>query len=139
MSKLTVEELNCILQEFNVKIKELMHITGFDNDDHWHSIEFLDDIHDLVMSKLSDVCSIIEHMRLPVIAESVLSFDKAEGRYRDDSHVYRWGDFIEFYYYDDWERESRWCTSTIEHDGSRFYILGFPNVKLDGLRVRHRM
>lgn len=53
-------------------------------------------------------------------------------------HEYHCGDGIEYYFYDDWDEKYKWRASRIEHNEKRYYIVGNPNIELNGLRVRHR-
>ncbi|MCD8295319.1 MAG: DUF5348 domain-containing protein [Clostridia bacterium] len=32
----------------------------------------------------------------------------------------------------------RWAETSIEHDGNRYYLVGFPNLPLEGLTIRER-
>jgi len=55
-------------------------------------------------------------------------------------HEYTCGNTIEFLYYDSYDEREKWAVSSVEHDGTDYYITGnrYKEVKLDGLTVRVR-
>ena len=144
MKEITVKELDTMLRKLGIGIKEMVEVTEYDRYEDWSCIKDFDKITDPDELQLLDeyqtvmrhLCDIYYQQR-EIIGEGVLSFN-AQGYYEDKYHEYHCGDGIEYYFYDDWDEKYKWRTSRIEHNGNRYYIVGNPNVELNGLRVRHR-
>lgn len=148
MKEITVKELNTMLRKLSIGIKEVVKATRYDEYEDWSCIKDFDKITDpdelhlldeyqTVMRHLCDIYYTLLYQQREIIGEGVLSFN-AQGYYEDKYHEYHCGDCIEFYFYDDGDEKWKWRTSRIEHNRERYYIVGNPNVELDGLRVRHR-
>ncbi len=148
MKEITVKELDTMLRKLGIDIKEMVEVTEYDRYEDWSCIKDFDKITDpdelqlldeyqTVMRHLCDIYYTLLYQQREIIGEGVLSFN-AQGYYEDKYHEYHCGDGIEYYFYDDWDEKYKWRTSRIEHNGNRYYIVGNPNVELNGLRVRHR-
>ena len=148
MKEITVKELDTMLRKLGIGIKEMVEVTEYDRYEDWSCIKDFDKITDpdelqlldeyqTVMRHLCDIYYTLLYQQREIIGEDVLSFN-AQGYYEDKYHEYHCGDGIEYYLYDDWDEKYKWRTSRIEHNGNRYYIVGNPNVELNGLRVRHR-
>lgn len=148
MKEITVKELDTMLRKLGIGIKEMVEVTEYDRYEDWSCIKDFDKITDpdelqlldeyqTVMRHLCDIYYTLLYQQREIIGEGVLSFN-AQGYYEDKYHEYHCGDGIEYYFYDDWDEKYKWRTSRIEHNGNRYYIVGNPNVELNGLRVRHR-
>ncbi len=148
MKEITVKELDTMLRKLGIGIKEMVEVTEYDRYEDWSCIKDFDKITDpdelqlldeyqAVMRHLCDIYYTLLYQQREIIGEGVLSFN-AQGYYEDKYHEYHCGDGIEYYFYDDWDEKYKWRTSRIEHNGNRYYIVGNPNVELNGLRVRHR-
>lgn len=148
MKEITVKELDTMLRKLGIGIKEMVEVTEYDRYEDWSCIKDFDKITDpdelqlldeyqTVMRHLCDIYYTLLYQQREIIGEGVLSFN-AQGYYEDKYHEYHCGDGIEYYFYDDWDEKYKWRTSRIEHNGNRYYIVGNPNIELNGLRVRHR-
>lgn len=148
MKEITVKELDTMLRKLGIGIKEMVEVTEYDRYEDWSCIKNFDKITDpdelqlldeyqTVMRHLCDIYYTLLYQQREIIGEGVLSFN-AQGYYEDKYHEYHCRDGIEYYFYDDWDEKYKWRTSRIEHNGNRYYIVGNPNVELNGLRVRHR-
>lgn len=148
MKEITVKELDTMLRKLGIGIKEMVEVTEYDRYEDWSCIKDFDKITDPdelqlldeyqnVMRHLCDIYYTLLYQQREIIGEGVLSFN-AQGYYEDKYHEYHCGDGIEYYFYDDWDEKYKWRTSRIEHNGNRYYIVGNPNIELNGLRVRHR-
>lgn len=148
MKEITVKELDTMLRKLSIGIKEVVKATRYDKYEDWSCIKDFDKITDpdelqlldeyqTVMRHLCDIYYTLLYQQREIIGEGVLSFN-AQGYYEDKYHEYHCGDGIEFYFYDDWDEKYKCRTSRIEHNGEHYYIVGNPNIELDGLRVRHR-
>lgn len=148
MKEITVKELDTMLRKLGIGIKEMVEVTEYDRYEDWSCIKYFDKITDpdelqlldeyqTVMRHLCDIYYTLLYQQREIIGEGVLSFN-AQGYYEDKYHEYHCGDGIEYYFYDDWDEKYKWRTSRIEHNGNRYYIVGNPNIELNGLRVRLR-
>ena len=148
MKEITVKELDTMLRKLGIGIKEMVEVTEYDRYEDWSCIKDFDKITDpdelqlldeyqTVMRHLCDIYYTLLYQQRKIIGEGVLSFN-AQGYYEDKYHEYHCGDGIEYYFYDDWDEKYKWRTSRIEHNGNRYYIVGNPNIELNGLRIRHR-
>ncbi len=148
MKEITVKELDTMLRKLGIGIKEMVEVTEYDRYEDWSCIKDFDKITDpdelqlldeyqTVMRHLCDIYYTLLYQQRELIGEGVLSFN-AQGYYEDKYHEYHCGDGIEYYFYDDWDEKYKWRTSRIEHNGNRYYIVGNPNIELNGLRIRHR-
>lgn len=148
MKEITVKELDTMLRKLGIGIKEMVEVTEYDRYEDWSCIKDFDKITDpdelqlldeyqTVMRHLCDIYYTLLYQQREIIGEGVLSFN-AQGYYEDKYHEYHCGDGIEYYFYDDWDEKYKWRTSRIEHNGNRYYIVGNPNIELNGLRIRHR-
>ncbi len=91
-----------------------------------------------VMEKLADVEDTIRYLGLPV-EETARIWKNASGRYETASgHYYCCGSPIEALISDDRYDVPYWVRTSVEHDGRDYYLVGFRNVRMDGLTVRFR-
>lgn len=100
-----------------------------------------------ILYKLDDIQGNLKYYDKPVKEVSRI-YANESGRYETDKgHCYTSGSTIEFlrveetYDYDaeKWEDTPIWTTSRVEHNGSDYYIVGYPDVGLSGLKVRVRV
>lgn len=140
-------------------IKNLLSIGGFDYE-HFENIEYpknvdsADDwqIYNAMLKAaehLDTAVDILEYYRLPIETEQTLYYDPSDGRYKCDYCTFTCGRGIEFYYYDEYDEIYKWEKSRVEYrdcevynsENERnhgYYIVGYNNVSLDGLKVRFR-
>lgn len=99
-----------------------------------------------ILYKLEEVQRGITYLNSPVREVSKLHMN-ANGRYETDKgHYYTSGSGIEFlrreevYNYDTekWEEAGIWTTSRVESRDGEYYIVGYPDADLSGLKVRVR-
>lgn len=99
-----------------------------------------------ILYRLEEVQRGIAYLNSPVREVSKLHMN-ASGRYETDrGHYYTSGSGIEFlrreevYNYDTgkWEETGIWTTSTVESRNGEYYIVGYPDADLSGLKVRVR-
>jgi hypothetical protein len=95
-----------------------------------------------ISDKLDDVISLSNYVFATVVGEGILRKNSL-GHYEcGESHYYTSGSPIEFLYYDKDDDRYEWCSSTVEHDGNDYYIVGYKDVKdvkMEGLKVRIKM
>ena len=91
-----------------------------------------------VMEKLADVEDTIRYMELPVDEISHLH-KNGSGRYEtSQGFVYCCGCPIEALISDDRYDVPYWTRTSVEHDGSDYYLVGHRDVSMNGLVTRTR-
>lgn len=118
---------------------------GFGQVESADNMQILEEYHRILYS-LSDIQSCLTYHNCPVREVSRLH-ENEDGRYETDSgYYYTSGSGIEFlrtaefYNYDTnlFEEVQIWTTSRVESKDGEYYIVGYPDVKMDGLKVRLR-
>ena len=98
------------------------------------------------LDKLDEVQYRLEYLEMP-IREASRIYRNETGRYETDhGHYYTSGSSIEFLrteeVYNDnsgkWEDSEIWTRSTVESKDGEYYIVGYPDIELSGLKVRVR-
>ena len=148
MLTITIQELDEMLRKLRPQICEVIKKTEFEdcnnlftlkdsekitNPDEFQLIEEYTD----ALSHLCKTHQILDYLHCPVDEESTL-FLNSQGNFECSFHTFHCGDRIEFYLYDVDYESYKWCTSRVEHDGEKYYIVGHRNVDMNGLRVRNR-
>lgn len=99
-----------------------------------------------ILYKLEEVQSTLAYYSKPIREVGTLH-KNSQGRFETDKgYYYTSGSGIEFlrteevYNYDteEWENAEIWTTSRVESKDGQYYIVGYPNVELSGLKVRIR-
>lgn len=145
MTSMTIQDLHDQLSELNKTIGQIITRSGFDIHNDLYDLEGSSDPDSLmlreeltdVLDHLDSASSILTYLNKEVIGEYTLHKND-NGRYSCEIREYTCGNRIEFYGYDDDIEKYRWRISRIEHDGSDYYIVGFRDLPLDGLRIRIR-
>lgn len=91
-----------------------------------------------IMGKLVDAGSSIEYLFRPVKETGSLHRD-ADGKYETgQGYPYRCGSLIEALLQEDLQEVPCWILTKVEHDGEDYYLVGYEDIPMDGLRVRVR-
>lgn len=91
-----------------------------------------------IMRKLADIGGSIEYLFRPVQETSILYKDE-NGEYRTGKgYCYRSGSLIEVLLQDDANEVPCWVQTKVEHDGEDYYLAGYEDIPMEGLRVRVR-
>ena len=107
---------------------------------------FLIDEYASILMNLADVKSRLDYLNRRVLFTDQLVLNESD-RYETSNGrmCYTSGSPIEFQYIDEAMNEEgefidipTWRTSTVEHNGTDYYIVGYPEIDLDGLKVRVR-
>lgn len=143
------------LQELNIQIKKLLSISKYAEYDDLSEIDydlmdsnegFLVDEYASILMDLTDVKSRLDYLNRRVLFTDQLVLNEAD-RYETSNGrmYYTSGSPIEFQYIDEAMNEEgefidipTWRTSTVEHNGTDYYIVGYPEIDLNGLTVRVR-
>lgn len=91
-----------------------------------------------VMEKVSDLNYLIKYLSTPIKCEGILHVNQ-NGRYETEhGDYYTSGSSIEVYLYDRFDDVWKWVISSVEHNDNGYYIVNYPNVNMEGLKVRRR-
>lgn len=91
-----------------------------------------------ITDKLADVQEYISYLSRPVTEVSSLRKGPA-GKYRTaKGHLYDCRSSIEALVTDEYHDVPYWTRTTVEHNGEDYYLVGYKNIPMKGLRVRVR-
>ncbi len=91
-----------------------------------------------IMRKLADIGGSIEYLFRPVQESSILCKDE-NGEYRTEKgYCYRSGSLIEVLLQGEPGEVPCWVQTKVEHDGEDYYLAGYEDIPMEGLRVRVR-
>lgn len=91
-----------------------------------------------VMQELEDVSDRLDYLALPVKEVSRLH-KNTDGRYETESgHYFTSGCRVEALVSDSFREVPRWVRTSIEHDGKDYFLAGYQEIELEGLKVRLR-
>lgn len=91
----------------------------------------------MVLGQLDSVKSTIAYLERPVVGEYVLHKND-QGRYECPVHEFTSGNAIECLIFDDFYERFKWVATGVEHNGEDYYLVGYKNVSLEGLKIRVR-
>ena len=143
-------DINAVLEqmaELKIKIDEILSASTYDEHADLRGLHV--DLGDsgqrfllkelrAIMRKLADTGGSIEYLFRPVKEVGLLHRDK-DGKYKTgQGYSYRSGSLIEFLLQDDSGEVSCWVPTKVEHDGEDYYLVGYEDIPLEGLRVRVR-
>lgn len=142
---MNIQQLYNTVSDLNKQISTILKRSGFDYHNDLYDLDCGSDSDSLMLrEELTDVLdhldvvnSILNYLGKKIAGEYTLHKNKND-RYSCDLHEYTCGNRIEFYYYDDDIEKYRWNISTVEHNGSDYYIVGYRDISLNGLKVRIR-
>ena len=150
-----LNDLTRELQELNMQIKKLLNISKYAEYDDLSEIDydlmdsnegFLIDEYASILMNLADIKSRLDYLNRRVLFTDQLVLNESD-RYETSNGrmCYTSGSPIEFQYIDEAMNEEgefidipTWRTSTVAHNGTDYYIVGYPEIDLDGLKVRVR-
>ena len=143
---MNIQQLYNTVSDLNKQISKILKQAGFDTHNDLYDLDCGSDSDSLMLrEELTDVLdhldvvnSILNYLGKKIAGEYTLHKNKND-RYSCDLHEYTCGNRIEFYYYDDDIEKYRWNISTVEHNGSDYYIVGYRDISLNGLKVRIRV
>lgn len=143
----TLQELTTKLNILNSDIKEILKYSEYEQYEDLSGIEHSNNSEDLLLvenyrillEKLDSINHILNYLQRPIKEEGTLYLNES-GRYqiKGSATYYTSGNGIEFLTYDDYNDSYSWHTSTVEHNGKDYYIVGYSEVSLNGLNVRTR-
>lgn len=92
----------------------------------------------VITDRLADVQDFISYLARPIVEESRLRKGVA-GKYRTaKGHYYDCSSIIEALVSDEYHEVPYWTRTTVEHNGKDYYLVGYRDVPMKGLRVRVR-
>lgn len=99
---------------------------------------FLRDELRTIIDKLADVEDKLSYLSWPIVETSRL-WKNEIGKYETaHGHYYSCGSRIEALISDDYHESPYWTRTSVEHDGTDYYLVGHRDVSLNGLTVRVR-
>jgi len=148
VTKITMQDIDRMLGTLNHSISEMIEDTNFEDRCDWSYVEDFADISDKrelelldrytdVMCKFADINDVLSYCERRIIGESVLKRN-AQGFYEDEFHEYHSRSEIEFYYFDEQDKKYKWKNNLFFERNDKCSIWDYPDVQLDGLRVRYR-
>lgn len=154
-----LEALSAEMLNLNNMIKKIMDDSGYNEDDDlaaidgYYELRSPDDLQKLeeyrsILSKLHEIQWTLDYMRRPIREVSRIHKNKEE-RYETESGVcFTSGCCIEFlrmsdiynYQTNQFEEMGIWTISSIEYnfEYGDYFIVGFPDTNMSGLKVRIR-
>ena len=79
----------------------------------------------------------IDYLNRPVVYTGVLQKNSI-GRYETGNKEFTSGNSIEVLIFDNFYEKNRWVKTSVEHDGKDYYLVGYSDIPMQGLRVRIR-
>lgn len=141
-----VKELGGSLNNLKGSIRKILIDTGHlkygeievSSDKNNPEEKFLLDQYKEVVQSLSKTYSILEYLEKPISHEGTLTKNDS-GRYEIDSFTeLTSGSSIEFFIYDEYDECEKWIASRIEYTTGDYYMYGYKDIQLQGLKVRIR-
>ena len=91
-----------------------------------------------ITDRLADVQECISYLTRPITEVSILRKGTA-GKYRTaKGHYYDCHSNIEALVTDEYHEVPYWTRTIVEHNGEDYYLVGYKNLPMNGLRVRVR-
>ena len=91
-----------------------------------------------ITDRLADVQEYISYLTRPITEVSTLR-KGTSGKYRTaKGRFYDCGSSIEALVTDEYHDVSYWTRATVEHNGEDYYLVGYKDLSMKGLRVRVR-
>ncbi len=91
-----------------------------------------------ITDRLADVQDFISYLARPIVEVSRLRKGIAEKYRTAKGHYYDCGSIIEALVSDEYHEVPYWTRTTVEHNGKDYYLVGYRDVHMKGLRVRVR-
>lgn len=143
----TLQELKDKLNRLNMDIADVLEYSKYKDYDDLSGVDFSKSAEDLflveeyrmILDRLDWVNSELEYLKQPIREEGTLYLNDS-GRYqiKGSNTYFASGYGIEFLIYDEFNDTYSWHTSTVEHNGTDYYIVHYKDVSLNGLKVRVR-
>lgn len=92
----------------------------------------------VIMRKLADIGGSIEYLFRPVQETGTLQKDESGGYRTEQGYCYRSGSLIEVLLPEDDGEIPCWVQTKVEYDGEDYYLIGYDDISMEGLRVRVR-
>lgn len=129
-------ELDCILKDSGYQESGFIDGVAVNTKDS-DELQLFEELRE-IMEKLSDVNGTINYLRKTIVREDVLHRN-TNGRYQlSDGTEYTCGCGIEALIPDEFYESPCWVISTVEYNGTDYYLVQYPDIPLEGLKVRIR-
>lgn len=142
----TVNEVMNEARKLRYQIESFLKLTTYNDYDDLSGLDinrndpeelFLVDELCTTTEHLADAVRNLKYIDLPIGVTGNLR-KNGDGYFEMSGHVYHSGYGIEFLCLDTNVDSKKWITSRVEHDGNDYYIVGYKDIKMQGLNVRIR-
>ena len=117
---------------------DYIDLSGLDIDfNDGEQLLILDELR-VITDRLADVQEFISYLAHPIVEVSRLR-KGVSGKYQTaKGYYYECGSRIEAFVSDEYREVPYWTRTTVEHNGKDYYLVGYRDVPMKGLRVRVR-
>ncbi len=128
-------KIGAILNES--KFEEYDDLSGLNIDSNDEEQLLLQDELRSILGHLENAKRDIDYLNKPIAYTGYLQ-KNSRGRYETGDKEYTSGNGIEVLIYDDFYEKNRWVKTRVEHNGKDYYLVGYGNISMQGLKVRIR-
>lgn len=141
-----LEKLLSTASNLSIKIGEILKQSEYEEYDDLSGLQIdYDDEEQLllldefknILDKLQKAKSDIDYLNRPVVHTGYLHKNSG-GRYETRDREFTCGNGIEALVYDDFYDKQHWAKTRVEHNGKDYYLVGYSNIPMEGLKVRFR-
>lgn len=150
-----IRELQKEMDALQSQIASVLTLSKYEEYDDFSGVDCdIDNPDELLLRKeyrelcyrLSEVNMRLTYLKRDILLEDTLIV-RPDGRYgtHNGDFYYTSGSLIEFLYMDEilgtdgyLVKRPLWCISTVEHNGTDYYVVGYNDIDLYGLKVRIR-
>ena len=119
------------------KFEEYDDLSGLNIDSNDEEQLLLQDELRSILGHLENAKRDIDYLNKPIAYTGYLQ-KNSRGRYETGDKEYTSGNGIEVLIYDDFYEKNRWVKTRVEHNGKDYYLVGYGNISMQGLKVRIR-
>lgn len=128
-------KIGAILNES--KFEEYDDLSGLNIDSNDEEQLLLQDELRSILGHLENAKRDIDYLNKPIAYTGYLQ-KNSRGRYETGDKEYTSGNGIEVLIYDDFYEKNRWVKTRVEHNGKDYYLVGYGDISMQGLKVRIR-
>ena len=119
------------------KFEEYDDLSGLNIDSNDEEQLLLQDELRSILGHLENAKRDIDYLNKPIAYTGYLQ-KNSRGRYETGDKEYTSGNGIEVLIYDDFYEKNRWVKTRVEHNGKDYYLVGYGDISMQGLKVRIR-
>ena len=119
------------------KFEEYDDLSGLNIDSNNEEQLLLQDELRDILGQLKKAKIGIDYLNRPIAYTGYLQ-KNSRGRYETEEKEYTSGNGIEVLIYDDYYEKNRWVKTRVEHNAKDYYLVGYGDISMQGLKVRIR-